>query len=363
MICDISGVIRRQDGRLAASVPVCFEKRSKHITKSSIGPVLSDTVYASTNSLGVLSVSVVSGDYYLNIGPIRQAITVPDIPAASLDFILSGASLPTITTTGAVVTTFQSGGVTYYKAVFNASGSFKVNAYVVGAHLGLVAGGASGGKTSGPGTRAGGGGAGQAVDAGIVALTVGEYTVTVGAGAPPNAGGNTQGTNGSNSSISGPISASAVGGGYGGGNTGGFNDGGAGGNGGGGTGSGVAPTVGGIGVQNNGGAGFFSADTDKSAGGGGGAGGPGLDGVFNIGGNGGPGVIWAWADNLSVAGGGGGVGVTNGTASHGGTPGGSATNATNGGGSGGRQGGSTGAGGNGLGVLVVPATSAVIVSA
>ena len=269
----------------------------------------------------------------------------------------------TVVVTGAVVSTFVLSGVSYTKIQFNTSGSMTVSDPIGNARHCLVGGGGSGGKTSGPGTRGGGAGAGRAIDSGLTTLLAGSYTINIGAGAPANTGGNTQGSNGSNSTITGAMALTAEGGGYGGGNTGGFNDGGAGGNGGGGTGSGVAPTVGGVGVQNNGGAGFFSASTDKAAGGGGGAGGVGQAGVANVGGNGGPGLTLSWADGLQVAGGGGGVGITMGTATHGGSDGGSTTDAVNGGGSGGRQAGSTGKGGDGLFVLVVPTSAINVVMA
>lgn len=237
----------------------------------------------------------------------------------------------------------------------------------------VVAGGGSGGGWNYGG---GGGGAGGFLTS-TVALTIGTvYTITVGAGAT-NAGVNTNGVAGSNSSIGSLLVSN--GGGAGGGQA---AAGGAGGSGGGGCGldnqsSGAAGGAGVSGQGFNGGAGTTSAFVDgngnTAGGGGGGAGGAGGNAGSYAGGGGGAGLTSAiTGTTLYYAAGGGGaaigapgtpVGGTGGSGIGGNGSSGPSTSPTNGttnrgaGGGGSQQNAAPGNGGSGVVILSIPTAS------
>jgi len=228
----------------------------------------------------------------------------------------------------------------------------------------VVAGGGAGGT----GNAGGGGAGGYLTNYGVstITLTVGEvYTVTVGAGAsvtvtPPSQNG----TNGSNSVLSGTgiSTITAIGGGYGGYDN---NQGGSGGSGGGSgyifTSSGGSGTVG---QGNDGGSGAGNSSPPAfGAGGGGGAGAVGGNGTSSAAGNGGDGLSNSITGSATFYAGGGGGGANNNlpSAGSGGNGGGGAgsyitaatsgTANTGGGGGGGGQSGNSGAGGSGVVIL------------
>jgi hypothetical protein len=213
---------------------------------------------------------------------------------------------------------------------------------VVLEYLAVAGGGCGGSSNNGSGKNGGGGGgAGGAVTGEADVLLSGSFTVSVviGAGGTGATGSNYQSIGkGSNSTLSGTLSQTMIGGGYGGNdeaNTAPI----AGGSGGGG-GATVAEqgASGTVGQGNNGGNGVSGA-----GGGGGGKGAAGAAGVNQTGGNGGSGFMWE--DGITYAGGGGGGGDTGGSASDGGGPGtGGNSNGTNGSAGRGGGGGAAGAG-------------------
>jgi hypothetical protein len=182
----------------------------------------------------------------------------------------------------------------------------------------LVVGGGGAGGAAFSGTEAGGGGGGAgAVLTGSSSLSVGTYTVTVGAG---GVGGITgAGTSGSNSVFN---SITATGGGKGGDGSSTGQNGSNGGSGGGGGGDETGPTTGTAGTGttggNNGGAGRGTANA--AGGGGGGAGGTGTAAGNGVGGNGGTGTSSSITGTATLYGGGGGGGGA--SAGSGGTGGG-----------------------------------------
>ena len=207
-------------------------------------------------------------------------------------------STPGLTATGGVISDYESSG-TYYRAhIFTNSGTFDVETigdapatveYVVvagGGGGGLGGGGAGGYRSSVTGENSGGGGSAE------TALTVSatSYTISVGAG---GVGANTWptaiGSDGVDSSISGPdittVTSTKGGGGGGNGSHGNGRPGGSGG------GSGNQPYTVGAGTANQGYAGGDSRPAAYSGGGGGGAGGVGGNAPSNpVGGVGGIGL-------------------------------------------------------------------------
>lgn len=251
--------------------------------------------------------------------------------------------ITSVIATGGTVTTV--GGYTIH--AFTSSGNFVTSVDGQVEYL-VVAGGGGGGG----GTGAGGGGGG--VIQGIISLTAGTYTVTIGGG---GAGAGyvspySPGTNGQNSVFG---TLTAFGGGGGGSNASGFLYGVRGGSGGGSLGS----TGQGLGIPGQGFAGGVTNFTTPYYGGGsgGGAGGPGVDGTSSAGGNGGPGMMSSISGAVAYyAGGGGGGTYAGGTLGSGGTGGGGAGGGFNGtantgGGGGGQKDNSTtlaGTGGSGI---------------
>lgn len=231
----------------------------------------------------------------------------------------------------------------------------------------IVAGGGSGGGSTG-----GGGGGGGVVSQNNVALSVGSYPVTVGAGGPASAS-QTTGVSGQNSSFNGVVATGGGGGGFSSSSgTSGAAGGLSGGSGGGGQvyyGS-YGPGNGTAGQGNAGGS--IAGVPTGSTTGGGGAGGPGLAATTtNNGGNGGTGII-SDITGLAAWYGGGGGGGGNSTTSAGGIGGGGAGAVngtagvanTGGGGGGGwlYAGGTGGAGGSGVVIISYPDDGTVTAS-
>lgn len=208
-------------------------------------------------------------------------------------------------------------------------------------YLVVAGGGGAGGQLGG-----GGGGGGYKSGSGL-ALAIGTYVITVGAGGNGGAnGGNNNGSDGANSSIAALVESTGGGGG------GGYGSGqpnGPGRNGGSGGGGGSYSTyAGGLGIAgqgNDGGSG--SSSVNGGCGGGGGAGGIGAStGAATTGGNGGNGTTFAITGLTYAGGGGGGSTGTVGTS-------GSGTGAGTGGGGRGPQ--ANAAGGRGDGGVVIVA--------
>jgi len=165
----------------------------------------------------------------------------------------------------------------------------------------VIAGGGGGG---GPSGRGGGGGAGGLIYDATHAVSVGNYTITVGDGGAGSTGGSARGVNGSNS-IFDTLTAVGGGGGGTGPNGGVWRDGAAGGSGGGGGDYAGAGTGGGAGLESG---------PAYGAGGGGGAGGAGGNGSSSKGGDGGVGLAYdivSEGNDVYYAGGGGGGGAGN----------------------------------------------------
>jgi hypothetical protein len=100
----------------------------------------------------------------------------------------------------------------YKRHIFNTSGTFTVysNASPLSVDILMVAGG-------GGGTNGGGGGAGGLLYGSNISLTTGTYTITIGAGGPGTSSGvySSYGTKGYNTTITGSLTATALGGGGG----------------------------------------------------------------------------------------------------------------------------------------------------
>lgn len=319
---------------------------------------------------------------YLDGQPTLQTTTFPDIARRSLTLTAgyhhvgiqlyndiggalnpTGAAMSIVTSGGASVlsrtdtswlssATMHAGigtNITAYESTFTPSP--KEIIAPVAADILVVAGGGGGGR--------GGGGGGGGVVVGTSTLSVGSYSVTVGAGGSGSSSSN--GTNGGNSSFSG---VTALGGGGGGGTSSVALAGSAGGSGGGGglsvTGTDGAPGgAGTAGQGNTGGYGFAYACSP--AGGGGGAGSLGADGSSAKAGNGGAGLASLITGAPVYYGGGGGAGswclgygIGGENAGNGATTTGTVGVASTGGGGGGggTNGGSGGAAG-GSGVVIV----------
>ena len=231
-----------------------------------------------------------------------------------------------IEATGGTITQLTEGKVTYNVHTFNGTENFEVltanNPTFAEVQYLLVAGGGGGGGSRGNGNGAGGGGAGGHL-VGSTQVSAGTYVVTIGAGGDGGAAGptpgQTPGTNGQNSTISGPDIATitAVGGGYGAsqyipnGNPGQGNPGGSGG----GNGAYNYSNPAGSGTDGQGYPGGFSVPappghsnlTDYAGGGGGGAGQRGSDGTERQG-TGGKGLYSSLDGTNTIRAGGGGGG-------------------------------------------------------
>jgi len=260
--------------------------------------------------------------------------------------------------TGGTITTIGD----YKIHTFTSSGTFEVtsgdnvNGTVV-EYL-IVAGGGGGGTLLGSG-----GGAGGLLQSSRHFVSMGEHTVTIGAGGAGATVERQRGASGNNSVFS---SITATGGGGGGANAAGQRDGGAGGSGGGASYNGTAG-AGTAGQGNNGGVGRTSSNFNQAGGGGAGAVGGNGTSSPNVAGDGGIGLQSSISGtNTYYAGGGGGSAYVtdNGTPGDGGLGGGgdggvvagSNASANTGGGGGGadRTAGSTPAGGNGgSGIIII----------
>lgn len=213
----------------------------------------------------------------------------------------------------------------------------------------VVAGGGGGGASTGTSAGGGGGGAGGLLTDATHAVTVGAYSVTVGAGGGPS-------TSGSNSVFD---TLTTIGGGHGGIGTGNGANGGSGG------GAGQTSATGGSGTALQGNAGGTSGASSAAAGGGG-AGAVGANGVNPNAGNGGVGVSSSISGSATfyAGGGGGGNGNNGGTTGTGGNGGGGAggtgtigangmANTGGGGGGGSAQGAPLAGGSGGSGVVII----------
>ena len=213
----------------------------------------------------------------------------------------SGFGLSPLTATGGTITTYVSGSTTYKVHTFTSSGTFTVSATGAAPTVSylVVAGGASGGFTSG-------GGAGGMLT-GTATVTATAYTITVGAGGAANVTSQpSTGLNGSNS-VFGAFATATGGGAGGGGWTGGGNATGpsSGGSGGGGgakytPGGGSGTTGGASGTAGQGNSGGSAAPaTDQISqlcgGAGGGAGASGGNANSSLPGAGGA-EVWLWPD-------------------------------------------------------------------
>ena len=194
----------------------------------------------------------------------------------------------TFQASGGTETTYSSGGTLYKLHTFNSSGSFVVSSGTKNVDYLIVGGGGGGGAQTG-----GGGGAGGVLS-GTTSVSVGSYTITVGAGGnkapaqstPPGA------SSGGNSSA---IGLTAIGGGGGG--------------------SYQGTTINADSTGKSGGSGGGGAALDNTSG----PGGSGTSGQGNAGGSGAPGL-----SNSSRYFGGGGGGATAAGANYNGTTGGGA---------------------------------------
>lgn len=301
------------------------------------------------------SVSVRSPDYAIPYYSFHLGeVVVGPLPSYRLgDLLMAGSEQGKrkVVVSGGQISYFSRNGISFTQVLFSSSGRLDVEGESLSGHN--TAFGAGGGSNR-PGFNRGGGGAGEVREnhLSLQSLTAGSYDVSIGAGGAPGAAG-------SDSIIArGGVPVLIVKGGGRGGNGGSAGD--DGGNGGG-AGGNTGSRLGGVGVQNNGGA---SGGADITPGGGGGAGGPGLPGgpTSGVGGNGGPGIDLTWTEPpLGVGGGGGGGGTASpGTATHGGTNGTSSGRPLDATWSGGAGGGRTSsaqdvaAGGDGFFVIVYP---------
>jgi hypothetical protein len=242
-----------------------------------------------------------------------------------------------------------SGEYTYH--TFTSSGTFSVLSGLKSISYLIVAGGGGGGYNAG----AGGGAGGYRTGTATASSTVGNYTITIGAGGAGKTSDSGVADNGSNSSAFGVTSTGGGGGISSGG------DGSNGGSGGGGSASGTGGS-GTAGQGNDGGDGNSSDGANRSGAGGGGASAAGQDTPSNSqGGNGGAGSQWL---NDSYYAGGGGGSPHSGSGGSGGTGGGGAggtgnssngtagtTNTGGGGGSGGGYGYDGANGGSGIVII------------
>lgn len=259
----------------------------------------------------------------------RFGILSPSVPTTvkitNWKVTLPASSAPVVSVpAGAVVSTFDKDGQNWTQVLLdNISGSIDVSGDVAGAYLALVPPGGAGGRTAGPGTRAGGGAGGLPRFLRNATLLAGAYTLTQGTPGTGATGANGWGLSATDSTLTGPINLTAPGGAGGGGNVTGQNAGRDGGNGGGGMGANTTAYPGGVSTSDGypGGAGYANADnTLKSGGGGGGAGGAGATGTSGVGGLGGLGVPVEFMNPVRrVAGGAGGSGQTQGQGQDGGT--------------------------------------------
>ena len=211
------------------------------------------------------------------------------------------------TASGGLTTDITVGGQDYRVHTFNSSGTFTVHAPLTDVEYLVIGGGGGGGAGSG---GPGGGGAGGYLEGTLPSLSVGNQTITVGAGGAGATAIGMRGSDGSNSSLG--SFATATGGGGGGGRN--QATGGAGGSGGGGadynSSTGATSAAGGFGASgqgNNGGSGSYNGSS-FGGGGGGGAGGAGANGS-TVGGVGGVGKASSiTGTSVTRAGGGGGTG-------------------------------------------------------
>ena len=213
--------------------------------------------------------------------------------------------------TGGVITEITVSGVDYVVHTFIESGTFEVLSGSNDAEYLIVAGGGGGGYN-----RGGGGGAGGTL-VGQKAVSVGQYTITVGNGGPGSTSSNTQGDNGSNSVFDDVTSSGGGGGGTG---TASLSlPGKDGGSGGGGGHNPAGSRPGGLGTTEQG---YNGGDADTSEGGGGGGAGEIGESAAGSGGDGGDGLLSSISGTLTYYGGGGGGGGYSGPGGDGGQGGG-----------------------------------------
>lgn len=225
-----------------------------------------------------------------------------------------------LTVKGAKVSLFERDGQELTEILFDRSGSFNLSYTTSGVRKALAAGGATGGRSANSVYVPGGGAAGGLIELKEPdILLAGDYTVTIGAGAPRMTT-DVGAANGSNSTLIGPsLSLTAIGGGFGAAYNVGFTQGFDGGSGGGGRGSSLSASgtrgKGTPGQGFDGGLGVIDAGSPAS-GGGGGAGGQGGDATVGVPGAAGAGVYLDWiAEPRWVCRGGDGMLATVGTAS------------------------------------------------
>ena len=273
-------------------------------------------------------------EFYDTSGVDASASTNEQRVASGSNFYYDGASTSTPTVTQDADSTGTDGDYTWYKWTGTGAGSY-VNDTTQDHEYLIVAGGGSGGYGN-----AGGAGAGGYLAATGLSLTGGNtYVPTVGAGGAAITSGDTQGADGTDSTLSGTgiTTLTADGGGGGGATSGSPNKNGrTGGSGGGsnynngtaGTGTAGPPRQG-----YDGGGGNTSGAPNYGGSGGGGAGAVGVAGSSSVGGDGGVGIQNdITGTNTWYAGGGGGSMAGPGAASDGGNSGSGANGRTNGGG-------------------------------
>ena len=297
-----------------------------------------------------------------------QTGTLTDTVASSNSVILG----PDISATGGTIDDSSVAG--YRLHVFTSDGTFEVTSGTGDVEVLVVAGGGGGGSAGGTGGGGGGGAGGLIFD--TVAVSGGQYTVTVGGGG--SAGSGSAGGNGGNSLFDSLTALGGGGGAFGSGEPSNGVDGGSGGGA-----RGFVVAVGGTGLQPGSGSGGFGNDggdtpsggTGGPGGGGGGAGSVGGDGIGTtfVAGDGGDGRDYSTqfgtgvgASGLFAGGGGGGHGNNAGSSGGSATAGGGAGGLTNavgstgqantggGGGGGGSNNSNGGAGGSGIIIVRYP---------
>jgi hypothetical protein len=195
-----------------------------------------------------------------------------------------------LSATGGTITTDGN----YKIHTFTSSGNFTVNSITPNSYnieYLVVAGGGGGGFQVG-----GGGGAGGLLYSSATTVSVGVYSIGIGAGGSGSIGGGANQTNGGNSTLGTLANSStgAVGGGFGNNHiAGNYLSGAAGGSGGGGGGRNTGDNNGGAGTTGQGYAGGTGMTSNWAGGGGGGAGGVGANATNNFGGAGGVGLYYA----------------------------------------------------------------------
>lgn len=272
------------DANYASTVTTALATKAPLVSPTFTG----DTTFNSTSSIKLPSGTTAQRPSSPTVGMTRFNTTLNIIEAYHVNDGWIGLS-NTFQAVGGTIT--YASPYTYH--TFTSSGTFQVTSGVKSVDYLIVAGGGGGGQNNG-----GGGGAGGVISS-ATSLSLGSYTVTIGAGGSGATGSGWSGSNGSNTSFN-PGTAIGGGGGMGGN----FGVGGAGGAvaGSGGSGGGQSR---GVGSPGSGTAGQGSSGRNNRTGAEGGGG-----GGFSSGGGTGPngGNGYTWVNGSTYCGGGGGAG-------------------------------------------------------